>query len=111
MAIDVTAGVTVDVTVRGAGIFGLATAWACCMRGVRVRFSRPAMRFLDWDFLAGSKTVPVTATDRLGDVPGSVAGITTTPAEMQDPGLLVAELPPLTAAYFELQSPMASAGR
>ncbi len=81
------------------------------MRGVRVRFSRPAMRFLDWDFLAGSKTVPVTATDRLGDVPGSVAEITTTPAEMQDPGLLVAELPPLTAAYFELQSPMASAGR
>jgi len=81
------------------------------MRGVRVRFSRPAMRFLGWDFLAGSKTVPVTATDRLGEVPGAVAEITTTPAEMQDPGLLLTELPPLTAAYFELQSPLPPPGR
>ena len=31
----------VDVTVLGAGIFGLATAWACCQRGARVRVIDP----------------------------------------------------------------------
>lgn len=33
---------TVDVTVRGAGIFGLAVAWACLARGARVRVVDPA---------------------------------------------------------------------
>ncbi|TNF64153.1 MAG: FAD-dependent oxidoreductase, partial [Rhodobacteraceae bacterium] len=28
---------TVDVTVRGGGIFGLSVAWACIARGARVR--------------------------------------------------------------------------
>lgn len=32
---------TVDVTVRGAGAFGLATAWACARRGARVRVVEP----------------------------------------------------------------------
>ncbi|MFZ4482943.1 MAG: alpha-amylase family glycosyl hydrolase [Chthoniobacterales bacterium] len=81
------------------------------LRDVRVLFPRSAMRFLGWDYLAGSKTVPVTATDRLGEVPGVVAEIMTTPAEMQAPGFPLAELPPLTAGYFELQSPMAPPGR
>lgn len=31
----------VDVTVRGAGIFGLSVAWACCRRGARVRVIDP----------------------------------------------------------------------
>ncbi len=30
-----------DVTVRGAGIFGLSVAWACCRRGARVRVVDP----------------------------------------------------------------------
>jgi glycine/D-amino acid oxidase-like deaminating enzyme len=30
-------GSTVDVTIRGAGIFGLSIAWACASRGARVR--------------------------------------------------------------------------
>lgn len=32
---------TVDVTVRGAGIFGLSVAWACLTRGARVRVIDP----------------------------------------------------------------------
>lgn len=31
----------VDVTVRGAGVFGLSTAWACVQRGARVRVVDP----------------------------------------------------------------------
>ena len=30
-----------DVTIRGAGIFGLATAWACVKRGLKVRVTDP----------------------------------------------------------------------
>ena len=33
---------TTDVTVRGAGIFGLSVAWACLARGARVRVVDPA---------------------------------------------------------------------
>lgn len=33
---------TVDVTMRGAGIFGLSVAWACVLRGARVRIVDPA---------------------------------------------------------------------
>lgn len=33
---------TADVTVRGAGVFGLAVAWACAARGARVRVIDPA---------------------------------------------------------------------
>jgi hypothetical protein len=62
------------------------------------------MRFLGWDTITGSKTVPVVARDRLGDVPGEVAEIATTPAEMEQPGLRIKELQPMTAAYYELQS-------
>ncbi len=32
---------TPEVTVRGAGIFGLSVAWACCRRGARVRVIDP----------------------------------------------------------------------
>ena len=32
---------SVDVTVRGAGIFGLSVAWACARRGARVRVIDP----------------------------------------------------------------------
>ena len=74
------------------------------MRDVSVRVPRPAMRFLGWDTIAGSKTVPVVARDRLGEVPGEVAEIMTTPAEMQETGLPIKELQPLTAAYYELVS-------
>jgi hypothetical protein len=67
------------------------------------------MRFLGWDTLAGSKTVPVVARDLLGDVPGEVAEIATTPAQMEEPGLLIKELQPLAAAYYELRSGAARA--
>ena len=33
---------SVDVTVRGAGIFGLSIAWACVRRGASVRVVDPA---------------------------------------------------------------------
>ena len=62
------------------------------------------MRFLGWDTIAGSKTVPVMARDRLGDIPGEIAEITTTPAEMEQPGLRIKELQPMTAADYDLQS-------
>ncbi len=74
------------------------------LRDVRIQFPQRAMRFLGWDTIAGSKSVPVIARDRLGEVPGEVAEITTTPAEMAQPGLRIKELQPLTAAYYELQS-------
>ena len=73
-------------------------------RDVRIMFPRRAMRFLGWDTMAGSPTVPVVARDRLGDIPGEVAEIMTTPAQMEQPGLLIKELPPMSAAYYELQS-------
>ncbi|MEX1045649.1 MAG: alpha-amylase family glycosyl hydrolase [Chthoniobacterales bacterium] len=75
------------------------------LRNVRIQFPRRALQFLGWDTLAGSTGVPVVARDRLGDVPGEAAEITTTPAEMESPGLLIKELQPLAAAYYELQSP------
>ena len=75
------------------------------LRDIRIRFPRRAMRFLDWDTIAGSTTVPVVAQDRLGDVPAEVAEMATTPAEMEQPGLPIKELQPLSAAYYELQSP------
>jgi hypothetical protein len=75
------------------------------LRDVRIQFPRRAMRFLGWDTVAGSQTVPVLAQDRLGDVPGEIAGIATTPAEMENPGLRINELQPLAAAYYELQTP------
>jgi len=74
------------------------------LRDVRIQFPRRAMRFLGWDTIAGSKTVPVVARDRLGDVPGEAAEIATNPAEMEQPGLRIKELQPMTAAYYELQS-------
>lgn len=79
------------------------------MRDLRVRLPDRAMRFLGWDNLAGSGTVPLRATDRLGDVPAASAESTFTPAEVRDAGVPVKELPPLTAAYYELQSPRISA--
>ena len=75
------------------------------LRDVRIAVPRRAMRFLGWDAIAGSTTVPVIAQDRLGEVPGEVAEIVTTPAAMESPGLPIKELQPLTAAYYELQSP------
>ncbi|MFM7375093.1 MAG: alpha-amylase family glycosyl hydrolase [Chthoniobacterales bacterium] len=71
---------------------------------VRIRFPKKAMRFLGWDTIAGSQTVPVMAGDRLGEVTGESAAIQTTPAEMENPGLRIKELQPLTAAYYELKS-------
>ena len=81
------------------------------LRDVRIKFPRPAMRFLGWDTIAGSKTVPVLARDRLGEVPGEVAEVMATPAEMENPGLLIKELQPLTAAYYELKSGTGAASR
>ncbi len=74
------------------------------LQDVRVRLPRPAMRFLGWDTIAGSKTVPVVARDRLGEVSGLAAEILSTPAEMQEGGLPIKELQPMTAAYYELVS-------
>jgi len=74
------------------------------LEDVRIRFSKKAMRFLGWDTIAGSQLVPVIAGDRLGEVSRDSAAIQTTPAEMENPGLRIKELQPLTAAYYELQS-------
>ncbi|MBJ7325735.1 MAG: hypothetical protein JHC52_00155 [Chthoniobacterales bacterium] len=74
------------------------------LRDVRIKFSRRAMRFLGWDTIAGSSTVPVLGQDRLGEVKGEEASLATTPAEMDNPGLLIKELQPMTAAYYDLQS-------
>lgn len=74
------------------------------MKDLRVRFSGKSMRFLGWDTLAGSRTVRILAGDRLGEVAGDDAAIRTTPAEMENPGLPIKELQPLTAAYYELRS-------
>jgi glycosidase len=74
------------------------------MRDVRVRFPRSAMRFLGWDAVAGSRTVPILAQDRLGEVGPAAAEVTTTPAEMATVGLPIKELQPMTAAYYELSS-------
>ena len=73
------------------------------LEDVRIRFPKKAMRFLGWDTIAGSQTVPILAGDRLGEVRGEDAAIRTTPAEMENPGLRIKELQPLTAAYYELQ--------
>ena len=75
------------------------------MHGSGIRFPRAAMRFLGWDAIAGSQTVPVIARDRLGDVAAASAEIVTTPAVMETPGLPIKELQPLTAAYYELSAP------
>ncbi|MEY4299893.1 MAG: hypothetical protein RIR25_1129, partial [Verrucomicrobiota bacterium] len=74
------------------------------LHDVRIKFSRRAMRFLGWDTIAGSSTVPVLGQDRLGEVKGEEASFATTPAEMDNPGLLIKELQPMTAAYYDLQS-------
>lgn len=74
------------------------------LQDVRIRFPRKAMRFLGWDTIAGSQTVPVLAGDRLGEMTGENAAIQTTPAEMENPGLRIKELQPLSAAYYELKS-------
>lgn len=74
------------------------------MKDLRIRFSGKSMRFLGWDTLAGSRTVQILAGDRLGEVRGDDAAIRTTPAEMENPGLPIKELQPLTAAYYELRS-------
>lgn len=74
------------------------------LRDVRLRFSKKAMRFLGWDAVAGSRIVPIMAGDRLGEVSAEGAVIETNPAEMENPGMLIKELQPLTAAYYELQS-------
>lgn len=81
------------------------------LRDVHIKFPRPAMRFLGWDAIAGSKTVPVVAGDILGDVPAEIAEISTTPAQMESPGLCIKELQPLTAAYYELKSAAEAATR
>lgn len=81
------------------------------MRDVRIQFPKRAMRFLGWEVLAGSRTVPVQGRDLLGEVPADSAEITTTPAEMERPGLAVKELPPLSAAYYQLDSPARVPGR
>jgi len=75
------------------------------LRDVRIQLPGPAWRFLGWDALAGSRTVPVWARDRLGVVADEVSEIETTPAEMQKQGFPIKELQPLDVAYYELQSP------
>ncbi len=78
------------------------------MEDVRVRFSHSALRFLGWDALAGSKKVTVNGVDRLGDLPDDASEWGATPSEMENPGLLVKKIPPLTSAYYELLSPALS---
>lgn len=75
------------------------------LRDVRIRFSKAAMRFLGLDAVAGSSRVAVMAQDKLGEVPGEVAELVSNPAEMQKPGLLIKELQPFAAAYYELSVP------
>ncbi len=75
------------------------------LHDLRVRLTRPAMQFLGWDDIAGSKTVPIMVRDALGDMPAESADIQSTPAEMDTPGLPLKELPPLSAAYYELTHP------
>lgn len=75
------------------------------LRDARIMFPRRAMRFLGWDAIAGSSSVPVLAADRLGEVSGAAAELVTTPKEMEKPGLPIPELAPLTAAYYELKTP------
>ncbi|MEI7865066.1 MAG: alpha-amylase family glycosyl hydrolase [Chthoniobacterales bacterium] len=74
------------------------------LHDVRIKFPRRAMRFLGWDTIAGSSTVPVLAQDRLGEVKGEEVSLSTTPSEMDSPGLLINQLRPMTAAYYDLQS-------
>lgn len=80
------------------------------LRDIRIKFPRSAMRFLGWDAIAGSKTVPVVARDILGDVPAEIAEIATPPAEMEAPGLHIKELQPLAAAYYDLKTLAGSGG-
>jgi glycosidase len=80
------------------------------LHNVRIKFPRRAMRFLGWDTIAGSSTVPVLAQDRLGEVKGEEVFLSTTPAEMDNPGLLIKQLRPMTAAYYDLQSPGGTSG-
>lgn len=75
------------------------------LHDLRVRLTRPAMQFLGWDDIAGSKIVPIMVRDSLGDMPAESANIQSTPAEMDVPGLPLKELPPLSAAYYELTHP------
>lgn len=75
------------------------------LRDVRIRFSKAAMRFLGLDAVAGSPRVAVMAEDRLGDVPEETAGLVSNPSEMEKPGLLIKELQPFAAAYYELSVP------
>lgn len=75
------------------------------LRDVRIRFSKAAMRFLGLDAVAGSSRVAVMAQDRLGEVPGGVAELVSNPSEMEKPGLLIKELQPFAAAYYELSVP------
>lgn len=81
------------------------------MKNVRIRFPRAAFRFLGWDTIAGSKIVPVLGQDILGDVPAGISSFQVSPAEMENPGLTISELPPLTPAYYQLQSPSGSKPR
>jgi len=80
------------------------------LHNVRIKFPRRAMRFLGWDTIAGASTVPVLAQDRLGEVKGEEVFLSTTPAEMDNPGLLIKQLRPMTAAYYDLQSPGGTSG-
>ncbi len=75
------------------------------LRDVRIQFARSAMRFLGWDDIAGSKLVSIAARDMLGTASADSAEIAVTTAEMEEPGFPLKELPPLSAAYFELTSP------
>ena len=72
------------------------------MDDVRIRLALPAMRFLGWDTVAGSKKVKVAGVDRLGDMPDEASEWSAKPSEMEDPGICVKKIPPLTAAYYEL---------
>ncbi len=45
----------IDITVRGAGIFGLSVAWACVMRGASVRVVDPFGAMTDAAVLATTR--------------------------------------------------------
>ena len=65
----------VDVTVRGAGIFGLSVAWACALRGASVRVVDPAHvdALLDAIAEAGHREVALRALLVLSKADGAIS--------------------------------------
>lgn len=72
-------------------------------RNVRVHLPASAMRFLGWDTIVGSSRVKIAAVERLGDMGATDAELWATPSELKKTGLIISELPPESAAIYELK--------